>query len=238
MYIINVCIIYLVQIVKMIYYNNINIGIILTKQTILYLCSYNCKPFLFMLNIVIFGAPGSGKGTQSEKLIEKYHLTHISTGEILRNEIEHDTKLGQLANKYMSEGQLVPDEVVIDILDGLLGDNPDSVGFIFDGFPRTLKQGEALDKMLSKRGERINVVLSLEVDDEELTDRLVKRGEISGRSDDTPETIKSRLQVYYGQTAQLKEYYANQGNLALIDGIGTVDDIFGRIENTVDKLKY
>jgi adenylate kinase len=191
-----------------------------------------------MLNIVIFGAPGSGKGTQSEKLIEKYHLTHISTGEILRNEIEHDTKLGQLANKYMSEGQLVPDEVVIDILDGLLADNPDSVGFIFDGFPRTLKQGEALDKMLSKRGERINVVLSLEVDDEELTDRLVKRGEISGRSDDTPETIKSRLQVYYGQTAQLKEYYANQGNLVLIDGIGTVDDIFGRIENTVDKLKY
>lgn len=191
-----------------------------------------------MLNIVIFGAPGSGKGTQSEKLIEKYHLTHISTGEILRNEIEHDTQLGQLANKYMSEGQLVPDEVVIDILDGLLENNPDSVGFIFDGFPRTSKQGEALDKMLSKKDQHINVVLSLEVKDEELTDRLVKRGEISGRSDDTPETIKSRLKVYYGQTSPLKEYYAKQGNLAMIDGMGTVDDIFSRIENTVDKLNY
>lgn len=210
---------------------------LLSKQFFIF-AVITVKLFLFMLNIVIFGAPGSGKGTQSEKLIEKYHLTHISTGEILRNEIEHDTKLGQLANKYMSEGQLVPDEVVIDILDGLLADNPDSVGFIFDGFPRTSKQGEALDEMLSKRGERINVVLSLEVDDEELTDRLVKRGELSGRSDDTPETIKARLQVYYGQTAQLKEYYAKQGNLVLIDGMGTVDDIFGRIENTIDKIKY
>lgn len=213
-------------------------GLFLLSKQFFIFAVITVKLFLFMLNIVIFGAPGSGKGTQSEKLIEKYHLTHISTGEILRNEIEQDTKLGQLANKYMSEGQLVPDEVVIDILDGLLTDNPDSVGFIFDGFPRTSKQGEALDEMLRKRDERINVVLSLEVDDEELTDRLVKRGEISGRSDDTPETIKSRLQVYYGQTAQLKEYYAKQGNLALIDGIGTVDDIFSRIENTVDKLNY
>lgn len=194
--------------------------------------------FLFMLNIVIFGGPGSGKGTQSQKLIDKYHLTHISTGEILREEIEQDSRLGKLADKYMSHGQLVPDGVVIDILGELLEENPDSVGHIFDGFPRTLEQGVALDKILNDENESINVVLSLEVDDEELTDRLIKRGQQSGRNDDTPETIKSRLQVYYRQTAQLKEYYAKQGKLSMIDGMGTVDDIFSRIENIVDKLNY
>ncbi len=191
-----------------------------------------------MLNIIIFGAPGSGKGTQSQKLIDKYHLTHISTGDILRNEIEKHSKLGELANKYMSQGQLVPDNVVINILDELLAHNPDNVGYIFDGFPRTLKQGEAMDEMLSSRKEGINVVLSLEVDDEQLTDRLIKRGEISGRNDDTPQTIKSRLQVYYRQTAQLKDYYAEQNKLVKIDGMGTVDDIFARIEKVIDKLNY
>lgn len=191
-----------------------------------------------MLNIIIFGAPGSGKGTQSQKLIDKYHLTHISTGDILRNEIEKHSKLGELANKYMSQGQLVPDDVVINILDELLAHNPDNVGYIFDGFPRTLKQGEAMDEMLSSRKESVNVVLSLEVDDEQLTDRLIKRGEVSGRNDDTPETIKSRLQVYYRQTAQLKDYYAEQNKLVKIDGMGTVDDIFARIEKVIDKLNY
>ncbi len=194
--------------------------------------------FLFMLNIVIFGGPGSGKGTQSQKLIDKYHLTHISTGEILRDEIEQASRLGKLADKYMSHGQLVPDGVVIDILGELLEENPDSIGHIFDGFPRTLEQGVALDKILNEKNESINVVLSLEVDDDELTDRLIKRGQQSGRNDDTPETIKSRLQVYYRQTAQLKEYYAKQGKLSMIDGMGTVDDIFSRIENVVDKLNY
>lgn len=191
-----------------------------------------------MLNIVIFGAPGSGKGTQSEKLIEKYHLTHISTGDILRNEIEHHTKLGELANKYMAKGQLVPDSVVIDILDELFVHNPDSVGYIFDGFPRTLPQGEALDAMLSNRNTKINFVLSLEVDDEHLTERLIKRGEVSGRNDDTPETIKSRLQVYYNQTAPLKEYYASRGKLVKINGLGTVEEIFARIEKVVDSSDY
>ena len=171
--------------------------------------------FLFMLNIVIFGGPGSGKGTQSQKLIDKYHLTHISTGEILRDEIEQASRLGKLADKYMSHGQLVPDGVVIDILGELLEENPDSIGHIFDGFPRTLEQGVALDKILNEKNESINVVLSLEVDDDELTDRLIKRGQQSGRNDDTPETIKSRLQVYYRQTAQLKEYYAKQGKLSI-----------------------
>ena len=166
-----------------------------------------------MLNIVIFGAPGSGKGTQSEKLIEKYHLTHLSTGDILRNEIKNNTELGELASKYMAKGQLVPDSVVIEMLDKLFDQHPDNVGYIFDGFPRTLPQGEALDAMLSKRDTKINLVLSLEVDDEHLTERLINRGEVSGRNDDTPETIKSRLQVYYNQTAPLKEYYTTRDKL-------------------------
>lgn len=191
-----------------------------------------------MLNIVIFGAPGSGKGTQSEKLIEKYHLTHLSTGDILRNEIKNNTELGELASKYMAKGQLVPDSVVIEMLDKLFDQHPDNVGYIFDGFPRTLPQGEALDAMLSKRDTKINLVLSLEVDDEHLTERLINRGEVSGRNDDTPETIKSRLQVYYNQTAPLKEYYTTRDKLMKIDGLGTVEEIFARIEKIVDKIDY
>lgn len=191
-----------------------------------------------MLNIVIFGAPGSGKGTQSEKLIEKYHLTHLSTGDILRNEIKNNTELGELASKYMAKGQLVPDSVVIEMLDKLFDQHPDNVGYVFDGFPRTLPQGEALDAMLSKRDTKINLVLSLEVDDEHLTERLINRGEVSGRNDDTPETIKSRLQVYYNQTAPLKEYYTTRDKLVKIDGLGTVEEIFARIEKIVDKIDY
>ncbi len=191
-----------------------------------------------MLNIIIFGAPGSGKGTQSQLLVDKYHITHISTGEILRNEIEHNTKLGELANKYMSKGQLVPDNVVIDILDELFVHNPDSVGYIFDGFPRTMSQGESLDTMLVKKNTKINFVLSLEVDDKHLIERLIQRGQVSGRNDDTPETIKSRLQVYYNQTAPLKEYYAKQGKLVKINGLGTIDEIFSRIEKVIDRSDY
>ncbi len=189
-----------------------------------------------MLNIIIFGAPGSGKGTQSEKLIEKYNLTHISTGDVLRKEIEKQTKLGKLADKYMSEGQLVPDEVVINILNDLFDDNIDNQGYIFDGFPRTLKQGEAMDSMLHEKQKDINVVLWLDVDDDELTDRLLKRGIDSGRDDDTLETIKLRLEVYYNETEPLKEFYLKQGKLAKIDGMGSVDDIFSRIEKAVDGI--
>ena len=137
-----------------------------------------------MLNIVIFGAPGSGKGTQSEKLIEKYGLKHVSTGDLLRAEIKSNSGLGQLAESYITKGQLVPDEVVIGILEELVQEHNHQNGFIFDGFPRTLAQGEALDAMLAKYGEKVSVVLSLEVADEELIGRLLKRGEISGRSDD------------------------------------------------------
>ncbi len=191
-----------------------------------------------MLNIIIFGAPGSGKGTQSQKLIDKYHLMHISTGDILRSEIENRTELGKHAAKFMNRGKLVPDEMVIDILHELFIHKPAKVGYILDGFPRTLEQGKALDSMLSKRNTKINVVLSLEVDNKHLTERLIKRGEVSGRNDDTPETIKSRLQVYYNQTAPLKEYYAQQGNLSNINGLGTIEDIFSRIEKVVDKHNY
>lgn len=191
-----------------------------------------------MLNIIIFGAPGSGKGTQSQKLIDKYHLTHISTGDILRNEIEHHTKLGELANNFMSHGQLVPDDIVINILNELFVHNPENVGYIFDGFPRTMKQGEAMDELLLEKDAIINVVLSLEVDEDHLTERLIKRGQESGRNDDTSETIKARLQIYHQQTAQLKDYYAKQGKLVKINGMGTVDDIFARIEKVIDRLNY
>ncbi len=189
-----------------------------------------------MLNIVIFGAPGSGKGTQSEKLIEKYGLKHVSTGDLLRAEIKSNSGLGQLAESYITKGQLVPDEVVIGILEELVQEHNHQNGFIFDGFPRTLAQGEALDAMLAKYGEKVSVVLSLEVADEELIGRLLKRGEISGRSDDNRETIESRLQVYYSQTAPLKDFYKEQGKLATIQGHGSIDDIFKSMETIVDRI--
>lgn len=190
-----------------------------------------------MLNIVIFGAPGSGKGTQSAKLVEKYALKHLSTGDILRSEIKAGTELGKLADSYMSKGHLVPDELVIDILDSLIGKHRDAKGFIFDGFPRTLAQGEALGKMLEKHGEGIDAVLSLEVEEEELIDRLLKRGQISGRTDDNRETIESRLKVYHSQTEPLKEFYRTHGTLKNIEGVGSIDDIFGSIVKEIDCLE-
>ncbi|MDR1518209.1 MAG: adenylate kinase [Dysgonamonadaceae bacterium] len=188
-----------------------------------------------MINVVIFGAPGSGKGTQSQLLIKKYGLTHVSTGDILRAEIKAGTELGKLADSYMSKGHLLPDEVVIEILDELIRRHSDAKGFIFDGFPRTLAQGAELDKMLSGNDTQISLVISLEVSDAELIDRLLKRGQISGRSDDNRETIESRLKVYYSQTSPLKEFYAKQGKLKIIEGVGTVEDIFKSIEKELDK---
>ncbi|MFA7492125.1 MAG: adenylate kinase [Proteiniphilum sp.] len=189
-----------------------------------------------MLNIVIFGAPGSGKGTQSAKLVEKYGLKHLSTGDILRNEIEANTELGKLADSYMSKGHLVPDRLVIDILDSLIGKHNDARGFIFDGFPRTLAQGEALGAMLKKHDEDINAVLSLEVEEEKLIDRLLKRGQVSGRTDDNRETIESRLKVYHLQTEPLKGFYRAKGILKNIEGDGSIDDIFGSIEKEIDQI--
>ena len=189
-----------------------------------------------MLNIVIFGAPGSGKGTQSEKLVQRYGLQHVSTGEILREEIASGTELGNLADAYMSKGELVPDCIVIDMLDGLIRKNSHVKGFIFDGFPRTVPQGEALSRMLSKHDEDVNVVISLEVADEELIDRLLKRGQVSGRPDDNRETIEARLQVYYRQTSPLKDFYRERGVLREIMGVGTIDEIFMAIEKEIDRL--
>jgi len=189
-----------------------------------------------MLNIVIFGAPGSGKGTQSSYLKDKYGLMHISTGDLLRAEIAAKTDLGKMAESYIVKGQLVPDEVVIGMLEDTIKKNPDAKGFIFDGFPRTLAQGEALDKILKKYGKEISIVISLEVDDEELIDRLLKRGELMGRSDDNRETIESRLKVYYNQTAPLKEFYAEQGKLIEIPGKGSIEEIFSSIAEAIDKV--
>ena len=192
-----------------------------------------------MFNIVIFGGPGSGKGTQSDKLISHYNLFHISTGEVLRDHISRGTELGNTANSYISKGKLIPDDLMVRILEQVLVDNAQAAadGVIFDGFPRTLPQAEALNEMLQKRGNKVNIVVGLEVPDEELTERLLKRGLESGRSDDNRETIAKRLEVYHSQTAPLKAFYQNQGIYAAINGIGTIDSIFQSIQAAIDKVK-
>ena len=159
-----------------------------------------------MLNIVIFGAPGSGKGTQSERIVEKYGINHISTGDVLRAEIKNGTELGKTAKGYIDQGQLIPDELMVDILASVFDSFKDSKGVIFDGFPRTIPQAEALKVMLKERGQDISVMLDLDVPEEELMTRLIKRGKESGRADDNEETIKKRLVVYNTQTSPLKEY--------------------------------
>lgn len=190
-----------------------------------------------MLNIILFGAPGSGKGTQSDKLKETYKLAHISTGDVLRAEIKNSTDLGKLAEGYMSKGQLVPDQLVVDMLAKELDSKKDKKGVIFDGFPRTIAQGVALDKMLAERGQAVSAVISLEVDEEELIDRLIKRGQQSGRSDDNLETIKSRLEVYKNQTSPLKNEYEKNKKLVTVKGVGTIDEIFDRITKAIEDRK-
>lgn len=186
-----------------------------------------------MLNIVIFGAPGSGKGTQSELIIKEYGLDHISTGDVLRAEIKGETELGKIATGYIEKGQLVPDELIIDILAKVLDSKKESKGVIFDGFPRTIPQAKALKKMLNERNTDVSVMLNLQVDEEELISRLLERGKISGRSDDNLETIKSRLEVYHNQTAPLADYYIGEGKHVAIKGMGTIEEIFGRIKDAV-----
>lgn len=186
-----------------------------------------------MFNLVIFGAPGSGKGTQSEKLIAEYGLHHISTGELLRNHIKQDTELGRIADTYISKGQLIPDDLMIDILASELDSHPDVKGVIFDGFPRTIPQAKALTKMLAERGTKVHAVVGLEVEEQELVDRLIKRGKESGRSDDNPETIQSRLKVYHAQTSPLRDYYMQEGNYKAVPGTGSIDDIFANIRDSL-----
>lgn len=191
-----------------------------------------------MLNIVIFGAPGSGKGTQSELLTEKYGLYHISTGEVLRKEIEKKSPLGVIAQKYICEGQLIPDQLAIDMFAGLIDRTAHEKGYIFDGFPRTLSQSKALDDMLRERNMSIAAVFSLSVEEEELTHRLLKRGEECGREDDKLETIQKRLEVYKEQTESIKEYYKKKGKLFNIKGSGSVEDILESITTVIDRLSF
>jgi len=191
-----------------------------------------------MLNVIIFGAPGSGKGTQSDLIISKYRLYHISTGDILRQEIKKKTELGAIAEDYIKTGQLVPDELIIKMLAGVLDANPEAKGFIFDGFPRTIAQGDALDNLLREKNTSIIAVLNLMVDEEELLTRLVKRGKEFGRTDDTPEVIKNRLEVYRNQTEPLKEYYKKKGKLFNIKGKKSIEDVFEQISDVLDRLIY
>lgn len=187
-----------------------------------------------MYNLVIFGAPGSGKGTQSARLIDEYGLFHISTGDVLRGHIAKGTELGKIADSYISKGNLIPDELMIDILADVLDSNPEAKdGVIFDGFPRTIPQAHALNEMLSKRGSKVHAVVGLEVAEDELIDRLIKRGAESGRSDDNLETIKQRLTVYNSQTSPLKEFYKSEGNYHAIQGSGSVDAIFDSIKTSL-----
>ena len=191
-----------------------------------------------MKNIVIFGAPGSGKGTQSDKLIEKYRLFHISTGDVLRDNIKRGTELGAIAKDYIDKGQLIPDDLMVSILADVLDANREQAkaGVIFDGFPRTIAQAQALDAMLAERGTGVTAVVGLEVPEDELVQRILLRGKLSGRADDNLETVKNRLDVYHNQTAPLRDYYQEQGLYRAIEGMGAIDDIFGRICAVVDAL--
>lgn len=188
-----------------------------------------------MYNIVIFGAPGCGKGTQSARLIDRYGLTHISTGQVLRDEIASGTELGKLADSYISKGHLIPDKLMCEILASRIERlNPTSKGFIFDGFPRTLAQADELKKILGRHGRKLDAVIGLEVDDDELTRRLIERGKVSGRADDVPSTIAERLDVYHNTTSPLRDFYINEGLYRPIDGTGDVDQIFKAICKTLD----
>ncbi|MDR3260624.1 MAG: adenylate kinase [Tannerella sp.] len=190
-----------------------------------------------MLNIIIFGAPGSGKGTQSELMIVKYGLDYISTGAALRDAILEGSKLGNIAKSYIDRGKLVPDELTIQLISDFLDKNRNSKGIIFDGFPRTIPQAIALKGILDVRGMDISVLLDLQVDDNELIQRLLERGKRIDRSDDNPETIQSRLNVYHTQTAPLATYYISEGKYAPIKGIGTVEEIFRRIDDAITSRK-
>lgn len=190
-----------------------------------------------MFNIVIFGAPGSGKGTQSKMIVERYGFDYISTGDMLRQAISQGSELGRTAKEYIDRGQLVPDDLIVRLIADFLDGKHGSKGVIFDGFPRTIKQAEALKTMLNERGTDIHILLDLQVEDDELVDRLIERGKISGRSDDNPETIKARLDVYHTQTAPLATYYIGEGKHVAIKGIGRIEEIFERIAEAIDRVK-
>ena len=188
------------------------------------------------INIVLFGGPGSGKGTQSEKLIDKYGLHHISTGEVLRDHIKKETDLGKIAKSYIDEGQLIPDDLMIKILDDVLeNEAKDKPGVIFDGFPRTIPQAEALNELLKKRDKELDAVIGLEVPDDELVKRMINRGKLTGRADDNEDTIKKRLHVYHNQTSPLRDHYKKQKKYIAIDGNKEIEKIFESIVKELGK---
>ncbi len=190
-----------------------------------------------MTNLILFGPPGSGKGTQAAKLVEKYDLLHISTGDLFRYEMGNNTPLGLQAKSYIEKGQLVPDSVTIGMLKNKVDANPGVHGFIFDGFPRTVAQAEALDKLLDEMGTCISGLIALDVNDEEITQRILLRGETSGRADDNDESIiRNRIEVYKNETTPVFDYYAQSGKSMKINGIGSIEEIFARLCSAIDAL--
>ncbi|HKL36958.1 MAG TPA: adenylate kinase [Salegentibacter sp.] len=191
-----------------------------------------------MTNLVLFGPPGAGKGTQADILKEKYQLIHISTGDVFRGNIKNKTELGLNAKSYIDKGQLVPDEVTIQMLNAEVDKNEGANGFIFDGFPRTAAQADALAEFLEQKNTEVTAMIALEVDDEILVNRLLERGKTSGRKDDADESvIRNRIKVYYDETAVLKEYYKKQDKYYGVDGVGSIEEITQRLSAVIDKLQ-
>lgn len=191
-----------------------------------------------MLNLILFGPPGSGKGTQAANLVEHYDLLHISTGDLFRYEMGNDTPLGLKAKEYIAKGELVPDEVTIGMLKNKVNSTPEAKGYIFDGFPRTIAQAEALDSFLAEKNSTIAVLVALDVDDDEIVKRLLNRGLTSGRADDNDEgIIRNRIDVYNKETAQVFDYYADSDKSVKVEGIGSIEEIFGRLKTEIDKAK-
>lgn len=195
------------------------------------------KIFKKMINLILFGPPGSGKGTQAAKLVEKYELVHISTGDLFRYEMGNNTPLGQEAKSYIDKGELVPDSVTIGMLKNKVEKHPEAKGFIFDGFPRTTPQAEALDKLLESMGHPVSGLIALDVDDEEIVQRLLLRGKTSGRKDDAnEEVIRNRIEVYKSETSPVFDYYAQTDKSLKVHGIGSIEEIFGRLCDAIDAL--
>ena len=191
-----------------------------------------------MLNLILFGPPGSGKGTQAEKLVDHYNLMHISTGDLFRYEMGNDTPLGLQAKSYIAKGELVPDEVTIGMLKNKVNSSPDAQGFIFDGFPRTIAQAEALDAFLGEKDSTITVLVALDVDDDEIVKRILNRGLTSGRADDNDEQIiRNRIEVYNSETAQVYDYYAESNKSVKVEGVGSIEEIFDRLTNAIDQAQ-